>query len=274
VAVSRDVAGRTVGVAARVGPNSLLALAYQLLDSGAPSEMTDDQGTTNYQLDGQERLIGEVGPAGQRLQGYDDEGRLSGRWAVPSDPRLPGSAPTYGDGAGPHALTADVGGSYAFDLAGERTASRGLGLSYDAAGQLVAATGTGFQASYAYGFDGQRRSREVSYANGQSLEVLAFNPFVEVRDGALWRHVMLGSERIATLTGSLPPGTVVGVGCGTGGGSDVASAAWLWLAFGLERLMRKLARSQRRVNVDDESRTPEATCRATATNPESRSTCC
>jgi YD repeat-containing protein len=274
VAVSRDVAGRTVGVAARVGPNSLLALAYQLLDSGAPSEMTDDQGTTNYQLDGQERLIGEVGPAGQRLQGYDDEGRLSGRWAVPSDPRLPGSAPTYGDGAGPHALTADVGGSYAFDLAGERTASRGLGLSYDAAGQLVAATGTGFQASYAYGFDGQRRSREVTYANGQSLEVLAFNPFVEVRDGALWRHVMLGSERIATLTGSLPPGTVVGVGCGTGGGSDVASAAWLWLAFGLERLMRKLARSQRRVNVDDESRTPEATCRATATNPESRSTCC
>ncbi len=270
VAISRDVAGRTVGVAAQVGPSSLLSLAYELLDSGAPSQLTDDRGTTTYELDGQERLIGELGPAGQRLQGYDDEGRLSGRWAVPADPRLPGSAPSYGDGAGPHALTADVGGAYAFDAAGERTASRGLGLSYDAAGQLVAATGAGFQAAYAYGFDGQRRSREVSYANGQSLEVLAFNPFVEVRDGALWKHVMLGGERIATLTGQLPGRSAIGVGCGTGGGSDVAAAAWLWLAFGLERIMRKLARSRRRVNLESESRPTEAECRRTAASPESR----
>ena len=242
MAISRDVAGRTVGVAAGLGPNSLLALTYQLLDSGAPSQMTDDRGTTSYQLDGQERLIGETGPAGQRLQGYDDEGRFSGRWAVPANPRLPGVAPAYGQGAGPHALTQDVGGAFAFDAAGERTTSHGLALSYDAAGQLVGASGEDFQAVYVYGFDGQRRSRNVTHAGGQDLEVLVFNPFVELRDGVLWRHVLLGEERIATIIGGAAVGSVVGVGCGTAPGSpdpDAASAAMLWLAFALGRISRR-----------------------------------
>ncbi|HUB09783.1 MAG TPA: FG-GAP-like repeat-containing protein [Myxococcales bacterium] len=249
VTVARDPAGRTVGIQATEGVASVMALGYRLLPSGAPEAMTDDRGTTTYQLDGQERLTSETGPDGQRRQSYDAEGRLTGRWAMPDDPRLPGQGVGYGDGAGPHALTADAAGPYAYDAAGERTAGRGLALGYDAAGQLITASGAAFQASYGFAFDGQRRVRQVRWNDGHETSVFTFNPFVEVRDGVLWEHVLLGAERIASYAAGAPPArAATGVGCETGAGAGMP--LWLLgLVLAVEVRARKLASRRRGVTL-------------------------
>ncbi len=266
IVISRDAGGRETDLAATSAAGPISALHYQLLDSGAPSRIVDDRGPTDYGLDPQERLVSEDGPDGQRLQGYDDEGRLTGRWSVPEDPRLPGQAPHYGEGAGPHALTSDAAGTYGYDAAGERTSGRGLALSFDAAGQLVGASGEDFAATYAYSFDRQRRSRQVRWAGGRQTSVLAFGPFVEVRDGALWKHVFVGAERIASLAGQLPG---MGGGCETGAGGGAGALALL----GLAGLGRKLARRAAGRTVTRKPAT-EVTCPSIAATPEPRSTSC
>ncbi|MHB8420540.1 MAG: FG-GAP-like repeat-containing protein [Myxococcales bacterium] len=271
VDVSRDAAGRVIAIAAGGGGGPLLSLGYELLPSGAPAAMTDERGTTSYRLDGQERLVDEDGPDGDRQQGYDDEGRLTGRWAVPADPRLPGPRIAYGQGAGPHALSSDGAGSYAYDAAGQRTAGRGLAFSYDSAGQLVSASGPGFDAAYGYAFDGQRRLRQVAWAGGHTLAVFTFNPFVEVRDGVLWKHVLLGAERIASYaTGAPPARSATGGGCQSAGGAAVSPLLLLLFVLGVQPGKRKLARRRGGVTL---GATPEDTCRRTAAAPAPRSTC-
>ncbi len=276
VDVSRDAAGREVGVDAAAGGGPLVRIAWQLLDSGAPSGMTDARGTTGYGLDPQERLISEDGPDGRRLEGYDGEGRLTGRWSLPDDPRLPGTAPVFGRGAGPHALTEDRSGAYSYDAAGERTSGRGLLLGWDAEGRLATAHGPGFDAAYAYGFDGQRRSRKVTWADGHATAVLTFGPFVELRDGRLWKHVFLGTERIASLSGAIlaagasPAGGAHG--CQTGPGDLQDLLLLLWLAGEAARRGggRKLAGASPGRSVNGTSNDMEDACRPTAASPEPR----
>jgi YD repeat-containing protein len=210
LALGRDRAGRIDSVKSSVGPTRLLEVAYRLRASGAPFEATDGLGTTRFTLDDQERLLVEESPAGRRSQGYDAEGRLTSRWADPPDGRLPGMTPAFGQGAGPHALTSDQAGSYAYDGMGHRVTGRGLALDLDAAGQALAADGPGFRAEYVTAFDGERRERRVQWDDGRKLEVVSFGPVAELVDGVLWKHVLLGTERIASLTGALPPPATVG----------------------------------------------------------------
>ncbi len=235
VQTGRDAAERVVDVTAHLGSGESLSVAYQLLGSGALLTATDEDGRTDFQLDDQERLVAEVSPRGSRRQSYDPAGRLLSRTADPADPRLPGSLVSFGQTAGPDAITADERGTYGYDAMGQRVHSRLLALSYDAAGQLVSAAGGALAATYRYAFNGERRSREATLADGRVTSVLDFGPWLEIDDGVLWKHVHLGTDRIASFSGDLAlakaivaRGTGQG-GCGTSGGGAPTFGA---LTFG------------------------------------------
>ncbi|MHB1843968.1 MAG: FG-GAP-like repeat-containing protein [Deltaproteobacteria bacterium] len=235
VTLSRDAAGRETELTAALGGRSLLETSWQLLDTGAPERATDEGGTTSYTLDRLERLSGEVGPYGSLEERIDGEGRLVGRSASPADPRLPGASAGYGSGAGPHALTSDALGGYGYDAAGERTNGRGLSLGYDAAGRLTSASGATFNATYGYGYDGERRTRDVHFGDGRETHVRTLGQYLELRDGVLWKHVFVGGERLASLPGALPAATVAGTGCGSAPGrADASALALVVLALGLK----------------------------------------
>jgi YD repeat-containing protein len=246
VRIGRDAAERVVALHATTDIGDRLSLAYGLRASGALFSATDEEGRTDFEQDDQERLTMEVSPRGVRRQTYDWAGRMSSRTSAPEDPRLPGRSMTFGVGAGPDALASDQGGSYRYDAMGQRVASRALALSYDGEGQLVAASGDVFSARYGYGFDGERRSREVRFSDGRTTSELRFGPWVEIDDGALWEHVMVGTERIASLAGDLQRARVLAgasgdsSGCESGSGGSTLGA--LALVFGLKRTSRKLGR--------------------------------
>jgi len=207
VDVTRDIAGRAIGVTASLDGATIVGTLYSLSASGAPISRVDLSGTTAFALDDAERLTQEAGPFGTRLEAFDGDDRLLGRWAVPSDARLPGQGLTYGQEAGPHALSASARGSISYDASGNRVSEGGLDLSWDAAGELVGVESTAASAQYIYGFDGSRRSRVVAFADGGSEADFGFGDLVEVRDGVLWKHVVIQGERIASFLGDVPTDT-------------------------------------------------------------------
>jgi YD repeat-containing protein len=236
VQVGRDAAERVVGVEARFAMNATLSMAYELLGSGALLTATDESGRTDFQIDDQERLFAEVSAQGSRRQSYDPAGRLLSRTADPADARLPGKVVSFGHNAGPDALTEDEGGSYRYDAMGQRVFSRGLALGYDPAGHLTSVAGASVSATYAYAFNGERRSRKVGFADGREATVLDFGPWLEVDDGVLWKHVHLGADRIASMSGDLGLARTRVAraggqgGCSSGGGAPTfgpLALAWL-----------------------------------------------
>jgi YD repeat-containing protein len=205
--VTRDIADRAVGVAASIDGATVVGTVYSLSASGAPRSRVDLGGTTTFALDEAERLTHEAGPFGTRLEAFDEDDRLVGRWAVPPDARLPGQGLSYGQQAGPHALSASARGAISYDASGDRVSDGELALDWDAAGDLVGAESPAASARYVYGFDGSRRSRLVTFADGGSEAVFGFGDLVEVRDGVLWKHVVIQGERIASLLGKAPADT-------------------------------------------------------------------
>jgi YD repeat-containing protein len=244
VRIGRDAAERIVAVRASTHVGDRLSLAYGLRSSGALLSATDEEGRTKFEQDDQERVTAEVSPRGVRRQAYDFAGRMSARTSEPDDPRLPGTSMTFGGIAGPDALGGDQGGSYRYDAMGQRIASRALALSYDGEGELVAASDDDFSARYGYGFDGERRSRDVRFEDGRKTSELRFGPWVEIDDGVLWEHVVVGTERIASLTGDLQRAQILAgaswnpSGCASGSGGSTLGA--LAIVFGWRS--RKLGR--------------------------------
>ena len=205
VDVTRDVADRAVAISASVDEASVVATSYTLLSSGVPAQRVDAQGITDFKLDAAERLAAENGPFGQRRQAYDDDDRVIERFALPADSRLPGQALPYGQSAGPHALAQSGRGAIGYDTAGRRVTEGALDLGWDARGELTTVTSPRASAEYVYGFDGSRRSRTVQFSDGRRTAALDFGGYAEVRDGMLWKHVVVAGERIASLVGVLPP---------------------------------------------------------------------
>jgi YD repeat-containing protein len=244
--IGRDAAERVVALQASTDSGDRLSIAYQLRSSGALLSATDEEGRTDFEQDDQERLTGEVSPGSARRQAFDLAGRMSSRTSEPEDTRLPGASITFGLSGGPDALGGDQGGTYRYDAMGQRVASRALDLAYDGAGQLVAASDGAFSASYGYGFEGDRRSRQVRHADGSETLDLSFGPWVEIDDGVLWEHVVIGTERIASLAGDLPRAQALAgsswaaSGCASGSGGSSLGA--LVLTFGLKRHSRKLGK--------------------------------
>jgi YD repeat-containing protein len=204
IQLTRDIADRVVGIAASANGATVADALYSLHESGAPISRVDQNGTTSFQLDDAERLSQEAGPFGTRLQEFDADDRLLGRWAVPPDARLPGRGLSYGQEAGPHALAQSTRGPISYDAAGNRISDGQLSLSWDAAGQLISVESPEASAEYVYGFDGSRRSRTVAFADGGDESVQQFGDLVELQDGVLWKHVVIGGERIASLLGTVP----------------------------------------------------------------------
>jgi YD repeat-containing protein len=130
---------------------------------------------------------------------------LTGRWSDPSDPRLPGERLPYGAGSGSHALARSALGPITYDQTGARSSEGSRTLSWNDEGELLGVTSPSATAEYTYGFDGSRRARIASFADGRFSEALDYGGLAEIREGVLWKHVILRGERIATFLGTSIP---------------------------------------------------------------------
>ncbi|MFN3200375.1 MAG: SpvB/TcaC N-terminal domain-containing protein [Bradymonadia bacterium] len=102
---------------------------------------------------------------------------------------------TYGEGAGPNALTQAGELTFAYDAAGLMTRRGDTEYSWDYMGRLVSAQRDGeILAKYAYAPSGQRIIRE----SGAHL-AWELTPAFEIEDGMLLAHVRHNSKRVATI---------------------------------------------------------------------------
>jgi RHS repeat-associated protein len=106
---------------------------------------------------------------------------------------------TYGQNAGPHALTQVGGASWAYDRNGNLISKPGFAYGWDTRDRLRVVTGTnGLKQSHTYDRANQRATKWVQTTQGSTLTLYP-DRLVEVRDGRLIKYVFAGEMRVAEV---------------------------------------------------------------------------
>jgi RHS repeat-associated protein len=110
---------------------------------------------------------------------------------------------TYGQNAGPHALTSAGGYSYQYDANGNMISGRNKTLSYDAENRLLEVNESGIITSFLYDGDGGRVKKTT--ASGSTIYIGSL--FEKDSDGTIRKHIFAGSNRVCTVTKDERKGT-------------------------------------------------------------------
>lgn len=144
------------------------------------------------------RLTSASGTWGKTNWKYSPSGNLLERTS--SDPTQHAGLMTYGEGAGPHALTGFKGRPVRYDARGRMTDDGERTYRWDDADRLThVASTSGASMDGAFDADGVRRVRTERGTDGSAHATIFLDAWSEVRDGKLVRFIVHGGQRIARL---------------------------------------------------------------------------
>jgi RHS repeat-associated protein len=200
----------------------------------------DRNRSESYRLDNLYRLGSVSGTWGSSSWGYSSSGNTLTRTTQGAS-----VAATYGQGAGPHALTALGGRTIRYDAAGRMLDDGKRRYTWNAVDQLVDVRGAdGSDVQSTFDADGVRRLRVEVSPSGQTTQTVFIDPWCEVQNGQLIRYLVHEGRRIARLASNTGAPTAAGRGCSASGSTDVGLGATLALLVGLALIQ---ARRSRRV---------------------------
>lgn len=102
---------------------------------------------------------------------------------------------TYGQNAGPHAVTFAGGYSYQYDANGNMIIGKNKTLSYDAENRLIQVNALGAITSFTYDCDGER----IKKASGSNSIIYLGSLFEKDSSGKITKHIFAGETRVASV---------------------------------------------------------------------------
>jgi RHS repeat-associated protein len=211
-------------------PSGTLVQSYQygydrvgnvlsVVDNAAPAGAASENATYTY--DAMYRMltasldVGRPGFEETQTYGYDaiDNMILKSSSLGASSPDHVGSM-TYGESAGPHAVTTAGDKHYVYDAAGNLVTRDDMDITWDYRGRMTGAGRAGVPlASFTYSADVAR----VKKVEGAHTTYYVTDDY-EVRDGVPTIYVHLGADRVARIHGassvSAPPSAAMALGLG------------------------------------------------------------
>ena len=185
---------------------ALLDLTYAYDPVGNPLSVTDGlkgvsdalNRSASYKYDDLYRLVHAGLPGGGLDWSYSPSGNMLSRTATGLDKALDTGAMTYGQNAGPHAMTGYDGRTLTYDAAGRMTSDGQRTFSWDDLGRLGSVTlPDGTQVQNAYGYDGKRVEKQVVDGSGKAAGTTIYvDPSYQVQDGHGVIYLHAGSVRI------------------------------------------------------------------------------
>ena len=215
-----DARLRLTALDARRGSEPLQALGYtfdgasnlrSMVDTRAAAGGLPSAQTQTFDYDALYRLTSATGVYGQIDYGYDAIGNLVRKTSTgtPDTPNQNLGELRYGEnGAGPHALTSAGDVTYRYDANGNLVSDGRRSYTWNAKDQLVATDMGSTQTSYTYNAEGQRVRQAVRLGAAVS-STLYVGENVEVRDDRLIFYIFDDEERIAQISKSFEPTTLL-----------------------------------------------------------------
>ena len=234
-----DARLRLTALDARRGSEPLQALGYtfdgasnlrSMVDTRAAAGGLPSAQTQTFDYDALYRLTSATGVYGQIDYGYDAIGNLVRKTSTgtPDTPNQNLGELRYGEnGAGPHALTSAGDVTYRYDANGNLVNDGRRSYTWNAKDQLVATDMGSVQISYTYNAEGQRVRQAVRLGAAVS-STLYVGENVEVRDDRLIFYIFDDEERIAQISKSFEPTTLLTSFASPADGSPPAPAALQW----------------------------------------------
>jgi RHS repeat-associated protein len=195
-----------------------------------------------YRYDNLYRLVSATGRWGDAAWFYSPSGNLLRRTS--SDSKFAGGSFSYGQGAGPHAMTGFGDRVVRYDPMGRMLDDGERAYAWNGADQLVhVRTRSGAEVDNVFDAAGKRRLRREKSGDGRTAETFFLDAWSEVRDGQLVRFVAHGGQRVARL--SPTNGTVQSDagGCSLGGNDRTQAMAFPLLLGAFALLARRRPRT-------------------------------
>lgn len=185
-----------------------------------------------YAYDNLYRLTGAKGTWGQSAWRYSPSGNLLERRST--EPSLDAGAMTYGQGAGPHALTGFRGRTLRYDAEGRLLDDGDRTYTWNGADQLTrVASKSGAAVESVFDGSGTRRLRIERSPSGEVKKTVFLDAWSEVKDEKVERYIAHAGRRIAKLApgnGAVAPSDESG-GCSTASSSNGAGIPGILLAL-------------------------------------------
>ncbi|HEU4405329.1 MAG TPA: toxin TcdB middle/N-terminal domain-containing protein [Polyangiaceae bacterium] len=177
-----------------------------------------------YLYDNFYRLTQARGAWGATRWAYSPSGNAVERTST--DPAQHAGPMTFGEGAGPHALTGLGGRHIAYDALGRMTGDGERTYRWTAVDRLaVVSLASGPSVESTYDAEGERRIRVERAGDGAQKRTHFVDAWSEVRDGKLVRYLVHGGRRVVRLSDT--NGASAGAGPGPDDEPDVDYPVWL-----------------------------------------------
>ena len=176
------------------GSTNLQDLNYAFDKNGNVAALTDNlrNNTRTYKYDSLDRLTeahnipSPTGGYTNFYYQYDSIGNMTNKSDI--------GRMTYGQNAGPHAVTSGGGYSYQYDANGNMTVGKNKTLAYDVENRLLSVNELGTISSFAYDGDGGR----VKKTAGSDSTTYIGSLFEKDSGGKITKHIFVGSTRVAS----------------------------------------------------------------------------
>ncbi|MBW2046567.1 MAG: hypothetical protein JRI96_17110, partial [Deltaproteobacteria bacterium] len=166
-------------------------LSYEFDGVGNVTSINDYvcSSSQDFSYDGLDRLTQAQGPYGTMTYSYDSIGNMTYKSDI--------GQMTYGDNAGPHALTSAQGTTYLYDANGNMTQGKNKQMQYDAENRLKKVITQASTTEFLYDGDGGR----VIKTNLDTAEYTVYIGSIYEIDnrGDATKHIFAGSNRICSL---------------------------------------------------------------------------
>ena len=132
---------------------------------------------------------------------YDSVGNITSKSNTFGDSRFDAPIINYGENeAGPYAITSQGSKSYIYDADGNMTKMPGQSFLYNNEDNLEGVTKeNGDKLSFTYDFDGQRKIKRVTKAEGSAEETIYIDSTFEIRNNTAYKYVWLDDQRLARV---------------------------------------------------------------------------
>ncbi|MFA6281950.1 MAG: RHS repeat-associated core domain-containing protein, partial [Candidatus Omnitrophota bacterium] len=106
---------------------------------------------------------------------------------------------TYGQSAGPHAVTTAGSYSFTYDANGNMTSGKGKTYVYDVENRLKSVDCGLSTESYSYDGDGGRVRKTIDEGGGTTKETTYIGSLYEIENGKIKKHIFAGSTKVCTI---------------------------------------------------------------------------